>query len=183
MSATSHNTGGLDPDHVIRSTGELAVFLGGSDDSFTGMLLLLIAKSDPGNYDRIRAGFPREVRAWELWFSADPAPTAADLAILLDADAQAGQGVPLPKPHAAVKAAMISQPAAFTKMLRGVKVVVSRYPEGRDADRTDAEALINITEGCLAFTVCTSELGALLGLDTPQIPQAIRDQIRDMGVS
>lgn len=46
---------------------ELCLFLGGSTTSFTGMLLTLIAKADPGNRARLRAEFPRHVAAWETW--------------------------------------------------------------------------------------------------------------------
>ena len=35
--------------------------------SFTGDLLRLIAKADPGNRARLRAGFPKHVAAWEMW--------------------------------------------------------------------------------------------------------------------
>lgn len=75
--------GGLAADQVISRTGALAVFLGGSEDSFTGILLYLTSKADPGNRARLRSAFPRQVRAWETWMSTVPAPTAAQLAALL----------------------------------------------------------------------------------------------------
>jgi hypothetical protein len=46
---------------------ELCLFLGGSPDSFTGLLLTLIAKADPGNRARRRDAYPRHVAAWETW--------------------------------------------------------------------------------------------------------------------
>lgn len=55
------------PDMELKSYGDLALALGGSADSFTGQLLLLIAKADPGNRARLRRGFPRQVAAWETW--------------------------------------------------------------------------------------------------------------------
>jgi hypothetical protein len=81
-------------DRQIFSTGELALFLGGSHDSFTGKLLELIAKAQatPGNYSRLKFAFPREVRAWETWNSLSPAPTFAQLREALqeqDAEMQA----------------------------------------------------------------------------------------------
>jgi len=53
--------------------------LGGDVTSFTGLLLELIAKADPGNRARLRAGFPRQVAAWEAWQMADPPLTAGQL--------------------------------------------------------------------------------------------------------
>jgi hypothetical protein len=64
-------------DLPINSTGELALFLGGSRDSFTGKLLELIAKaqSTSENMGRLELAFPREVTAWKTWGSMSPAPT------------------------------------------------------------------------------------------------------------
>ena len=81
-------------DRQIFSTGELALFLGGSHDSFTGKLLELVAKAQatPGNYSRLKFAFPREVRAWETWNSMSPAPTFRQLREALqeqDAEMQA----------------------------------------------------------------------------------------------
>lgn len=50
----------------------LCLFLDGSTDSFTGKLLELIAKADPGNRARLRAEFPRHVAAWETWIALAP---------------------------------------------------------------------------------------------------------------
>ncbi|HEV2452007.1 MAG TPA: hypothetical protein VGS62_08775 [Streptosporangiaceae bacterium] len=63
----------------ILRTGDLALFLGGSGDSFTGLLLTLIAKADPGNKARLRMAFPREVAAFDGWQSMSPAPTFRQL--------------------------------------------------------------------------------------------------------
>lgn len=69
-------TGAWD-DRPADATGDLAVFLGGSEDSFTGKLLELIAKaqSTPENIGRLELAFPREVTAWKVWGSMSPAPT------------------------------------------------------------------------------------------------------------
>ena len=75
-------------------TGDLALFLGGSVDSFTGKLLELVAKAQatPENYSRLKSAFPREVRAWETWNSMSPCPTFRELREALqeqDAEMQA----------------------------------------------------------------------------------------------
>ena len=62
---------------------DLCLFCGGSADSFTGLLLALIAKADPGNRERLRAGFLEEVAAWETWQSVPPGMTAGELAVLI----------------------------------------------------------------------------------------------------
>jgi hypothetical protein len=66
-------------DRQMWGTGDLAVFLGGSEDSFTGLLLVLIAKADPENRGRLKLAFPRQVTAWELWQSCSPVPTFAQM--------------------------------------------------------------------------------------------------------
>jgi hypothetical protein len=73
-------------------TGDLAVFLGGSETSFTGLLLVLMQKADPGNLSRLRLAFPREVKAWETWNSTSPVPTFAELREAL-ADAETGDAL------------------------------------------------------------------------------------------
>lgn len=73
-------------DRVISTTGELAIFLGGSETSFTGQLLALFAKADPGNWQRLANAFPEEALALIAWTEADPAPTWAQLAQLLRRD-------------------------------------------------------------------------------------------------
>lgn len=67
------------PDMELTTYGHLALALGGSEDSFTGKLLLLIAKADPSNRARLRMGFPRQVAAWETWVHADGHMTAGEL--------------------------------------------------------------------------------------------------------
>ena len=67
----------LPDDHLVVTHEHLALFLGGSADSFTGQLLHLIAKADPGNRARLRAGFPQEVAAWEMWMGDPPMTSAA----------------------------------------------------------------------------------------------------------
>jgi len=66
-------------DFPLYGTGDLARFLGGSEDSFTGLLLVLIAKADPGNLARLRTGFPGAVQAWETWNDMSPCPTPREL--------------------------------------------------------------------------------------------------------
>jgi hypothetical protein len=71
----------------VDSWGELCLFLKGSPDSFTGMLLALLAKSDPGNLARLRRLFPRHVAAWEIWVVRAPQLTYGELE-----EALAGRG-------------------------------------------------------------------------------------------
>lgn len=63
-------TSTLAPDDRIVTHADLARALGGSEDSFTGLLLTLIEKADPGNRARLRLAFPRQVAAWEYWMDA-----------------------------------------------------------------------------------------------------------------
>lgn len=79
------NTGALPPAATVSTFDELCLFLGGSHDSFTGLLLRLITKADQGNRYRLRQGFPREVLAFELWNSGPPDLwTAETLAVALE---------------------------------------------------------------------------------------------------
>lgn len=74
-------------DLELHGLGDLAAVLGGSEDSFTGVLLHLIAKADPSNRARLLLAFPRQVRAWELWMEARPTPNGGQmLALLADDD-------------------------------------------------------------------------------------------------
>lgn len=73
------DTGALDPNARVQFLGDLALFLRGSEDSFTGVLLSLIAKADPGNRACLRRGFPEAVATWEAWQSCTETPTAAEL--------------------------------------------------------------------------------------------------------
>lgn len=70
-------------DYKVESWNDLCIFLGGSDDSFTGQLLLLVAKADPGNRAKLRSVYPREVAAWEVW-GRNPYETHAELTRLID---------------------------------------------------------------------------------------------------
>lgn len=82
-----------DPDRQLDGLGDLCLFLGGTwadpgKGSFIGELLKLIAKADPERLARLAAGFPREVRAWQVWMPMSPSPTAAELCeVLTRADA------------------------------------------------------------------------------------------------
>jgi hypothetical protein len=69
----------LPDDHKVETWQELCLALGGADDSFTGHLVTLIAKADPANRARLRAGFPKQVAAWERWVEASGRLTVADL--------------------------------------------------------------------------------------------------------
>lgn len=68
--------------YPVATTGELALFLGGSEDSFTGLLLALIAKADPGNRSRLSMAFPVEVAAWYAW-GAMKDPRCCDVAVMV----------------------------------------------------------------------------------------------------
>jgi hypothetical protein len=50
----------------------LCLFLDGMPDSFTGLLLSLTEKADPGNREKLRGAFPRQVAAWEEWRAHAP---------------------------------------------------------------------------------------------------------------
>lgn len=79
------------PEEPMHGIGDLARALGGSEDSFTGQLLKLVAKADPDNRERLRIAFPRAVRAWELWMATSPTPTAGELLAALDRPARGGK--------------------------------------------------------------------------------------------
>ena len=71
-------------DRQILGSGELALFLGGSPDSFTGKLLEYRRQgTDPENRGRLKIAFPRQVLAWEQWQSCSPAPTFAQMRELM----------------------------------------------------------------------------------------------------
>lgn len=75
-------------DMPMPMVGDLALFLGGSDDSFTGDLLRLMRKADPGNRRVLAGAFPREdeaLRKWE-WLSdvSGGAPSMGQLRDALD---------------------------------------------------------------------------------------------------
>ena len=71
-------------DRRMYGTDDLAVFLGGSASSFTGLLVILMQKADPGNLARLKLAFPREFAAWETWGAMSPVPTFAELRAALD---------------------------------------------------------------------------------------------------
>lgn len=85
MAATPRLYGVLPADHPVASWDDLCLFLGGSADSFTGQLLGLVAKADPGNLHRLRAVFPVGVRAWECWQDSAPAKDAEHLNVMIEA--------------------------------------------------------------------------------------------------
>lgn len=72
----------------VDSWDELCLFLKGSPSSFTGMLLTLLAKSEPENQARLRRAFPRHVAAWEIWVVRAPELTYGELE-----EALAGRGL------------------------------------------------------------------------------------------
>jgi hypothetical protein len=72
----------LAPGHPAGSWEGLVLFLDGMPSSFTGQLLTLIEKADPGNRARLAEAFPFEVRAWETWRRHSP-QTWGELAELL----------------------------------------------------------------------------------------------------
>lgn len=69
----------LPADHKVETWHELCLALGGDVTSFTGDLLRLIAKADPGNRARLRAGFPKHVAAWEIWTEQSGTLTSGEL--------------------------------------------------------------------------------------------------------
>ena len=82
------NHGHLNPNrlpdsHSLASWEFLCIYLGGSSTSFTGRLLELAAKADPGNRSALRRAFPVEVMAWECWVISDPVPTVSELTVKL----------------------------------------------------------------------------------------------------
>jgi len=72
-------------DHPLDATGDLALALGGSPDSWTGKVLKLLAESDDEHVARLAAGIPELVRAYRLWRSTERTPTAGEFLTLLDA--------------------------------------------------------------------------------------------------
>jgi hypothetical protein len=66
-------------DRPMPTLHELTLFLGGSGDSFTGDLLRLMCKGDPGNRARLARAFPLEDQALRAWMATEPAPTFGQL--------------------------------------------------------------------------------------------------------
>lgn len=73
----------VDDGTEISTMGILALFLGGAEDSFTGHLLRLMQKADPGNKARLRAAFPRTWAAYDMWMGCPQAPTVGQLTAML----------------------------------------------------------------------------------------------------
>jgi hypothetical protein len=73
------------PDRQVDGLGDLALFLGGDETSFTGELLKLVAKaqSTPERFAALAAAFPREVTAWRVWMACPAPVTAAALCATL----------------------------------------------------------------------------------------------------
>lgn len=69
----------LPRDHKVDDHRELCLALGGDETSFTGDLLRLIAKADPGNLARLAQGFPGHVVAFLTWRANAPELTAGEL--------------------------------------------------------------------------------------------------------
>lgn len=69
----------IDPDIELVDLGQLALFLGGDVNTYTGELLRLIDKADPDNRARLAGAYPRESIAYGTWQSTTPAPTGAEL--------------------------------------------------------------------------------------------------------
>jgi hypothetical protein len=75
----------LPAGHKVQTWHELCLALGGDATSFTGDLLRLIQKADPGNRARLRAGFPKHVAAWEIWQESSGTLTSGELHAALGA--------------------------------------------------------------------------------------------------
>lgn len=69
-------------DYPLSGLGDLAIFFGGSDDSWTGLFLRLVAKSDHEHRERLREAFPLLVVGWEVWMR-QTSPTVGSLATAL----------------------------------------------------------------------------------------------------
>jgi hypothetical protein len=70
---------GMPDDMPVATHHDLCLALGGDDTSFTGDLLRLIAKADPGNRARLGSAFPLHVTAWGIWMHMAPHITAGQL--------------------------------------------------------------------------------------------------------
>lgn len=75
--------GALREDALVKDWDDLCLFLNGARTSFTGKLLELIQKADPGNRAKLAAVYPREVAAWREWMLHDTSLTAAQLDTLI----------------------------------------------------------------------------------------------------
>lgn len=79
MSIERINPHGMPDDTPVTTFHDLALFLGGSRDSWTGDLLRLIAKSDPEHRDALREAFPVHVAVWTRWNASAPPQTVAQM--------------------------------------------------------------------------------------------------------
>lgn len=84
------------PGHPAGEWHDLVLFLNGMPDSFTGQLLTLIEKADPGNRARLRDAYPFEVLAWETWRDNSPA-TWGDLGALIRDREDCGRRTEVPR--------------------------------------------------------------------------------------
>ena len=87
------DTGALHPDARVKLLSDLALFMRGSQDSFTGRLLELIAHADPGNRSCLYRGFPEVVFTYEAWMACSETPTASELREQIDKMAKEGPRV------------------------------------------------------------------------------------------
>jgi hypothetical protein len=78
----------MPPADRLYGLPELALFLGGSHDSWTGDFLRLVAKSDRDHRTALHRAFPVHVRAYELWQRLTD-PTVASLTEALVTDGTA----------------------------------------------------------------------------------------------
>jgi hypothetical protein len=72
-------------DTELRVVSQLAVFLDGMPDAFTGSLLTAIHHSDDRNRNKLAIVFPWEVAAFETWAGQPTPPTAAGLCQIMRA--------------------------------------------------------------------------------------------------
>jgi hypothetical protein len=74
----------LPPEQRVITHHDLCLHLGGDPTSFTGDLLRLIAKADPGNRAALRLAFPVHVATWETWMTGQGQLTSAELAVIAE---------------------------------------------------------------------------------------------------
>lgn len=98
---------------IVGTWEDLVLFLDGSPTSFTGQLVTLIEKADPGNRARLREAFPRHVAAWEAWREFAPL-TRSRLEALTEARVKTSGG---------------GQPAFSFARLQEMFYLLGDYPE------------------------------------------------------
>lgn len=80
-----HNPQGMPAEASVREWTELCRYLGGSPNSWTGLCLTLIAKSDRAHLRALREAVPLHVAAWEIWTSHHSATlTVAELDVMIE---------------------------------------------------------------------------------------------------